>query len=101
MIRHVVMFKFLETAEGRSKQENLDIARGMLEKLQGVVPTLRASEIHYNHAQAADSNYDMILIADFDDLEGLNQYIVHPDHKAVGAFMQGVRESRTCVDFEF
>ena len=100
MIRHIAMFKFLDEAEGRSKQENLDIARSMLEKLQGVVPTLRASQVHYNHAQAAESNYDMILIADFDDLDGLNQYIVHPDRKAVGAFMKGVRESRTCVDFE-
>ncbi|MBQ6808735.1 MAG: Dabb family protein [Bacillota bacterium] len=100
MIRHIVMFKFMEEAEGRSKQENLDIARGMLEKLQGTVPTLKASEIHYNHKDAAESNYDMILISDFDDLEGLNSYIVHPDHKAVGAFMKGVRESRTCVDFE-
>ena len=100
MIRHIVMFKFLPEAEGRSKRENLDIARGMLEKLQGTVPSLRTSEIHYKHEQAAESNYDMVLIADFDDLDGLNSYIVHPDHKAVGQFMQGVRESRTCVDFE-
>lgn len=100
MIRHIVMFKFLDKAEGRSKQENLDITRDMLEKLQGVVPTLRASEVHYNHKDAAESNYDLILISDFDDLEGLNEYIVHPDHKAVGQFMKNVRESRTCVDFE-
>lgn len=100
MIRHIVMFKFLEEAEGRSKQENLDITRNMLEKLQGVVPSLRASEVHYNHPDAAESNYDLVLIADFDDLEGLNSYIVHPDHKAVGQFMKNVRESRTCVDFE-
>ena len=32
MIRHIVMFKFLDEAEGRSKQEILDSARSMLEK---------------------------------------------------------------------
>ncbi len=100
MIRHIVMFKFMEEAEGRSKQENVAIARGMLEKLRDTVPSLRASELHENHPQAAESNYDLILIADFDDMEGLQSYIVHPDHKAVGQFMRGVRESRTCVDFE-
>ena len=30
MIRHIVMFKFLENAEGRTKKENLEIAANML-----------------------------------------------------------------------
>lgn len=39
MIRHIVMFQFKEEAEGRTKVENLQIAKSMLESLVGVVPT--------------------------------------------------------------
>ncbi len=101
MVKHIVMFKFLENAEGRTKKENLEIAANMLKDLQGKIPTLVASEVRFNDENAAKSNYDMILLADYNDWEGLNEYIVHPLHKAVGEFMKGVRESRTCVDYEY
>lgn len=100
MVRHIVMFKFSEFAEGRTKKENLEIAADMLRDLQGKVPTLVSSEVRLNDEVAADSNYDMVLIADYHDWQGLNEYIVHPLHKAVGEFMKGVRESRACVDYE-
>lgn len=101
MVRHIVMFKFLDEAEGRTKRENLEIAASMLRDLQGKVPTLVSSEVRLNDTSAAASNYDMVLVADYNDWQGLNDYIVHPLHKAVGEFMKGVRESRACVDYEF
>lgn len=100
MIRHVVMFKFLESAEGRTKAENVKLTADMLRALQGEIPTLKASSV-YTGAEGADAtNCDLLLISDFDSLEALNEYIVHPKHKAVGAFMRPLRESRACVDFE-
>ncbi len=101
MVKHIVMFKFLPVAEGRTKQENALIAAQMLNDLQGKVPTLLNSEVHLNSAKADQSNYDLILISEFESFEALNEYIVHPLHKAVGEFMKGVRESRSCVDYEY
>ncbi len=75
MVKHIVMFKFLENAEGRTKKENLEIAANMLKDLQGKIPTLVASEVRFNDENAAKSNYDMILLADYNDWEGLNEYI--------------------------
>lgn len=100
MIRHIVMFKFLPEADGRSKKENVKMTADMLLALQGVVPTLKASEVHFGAEGMAESNYDLILIADFESKEALDEYIVHPKHKAVGAFMGPLRESRTCIDYE-
>ena len=100
MIRHIVMFKFLEEAQGRTKAENVAITVSMLEKLPETIPQIRASEVHVNAPGANGENCDLVLISDFDSLEDLAAYIVHPDHKAVGAFMRPVRESRACVDFE-
>ncbi len=101
MVRHIVMFKFLESAEGRTKKENVEIAAKMLNDLQGKVPTLLRSEVQFNSESADSSNYDLVLIADYNSWEDLKEYIVHPLHKAVGEFMKGVRESRSCVDYEF
>lgn len=101
MVKHIVMFKFLESAEGRTKKENVEIAKSMLENLQGKVPTLVSSVVKTNSEKADNTNYDLILISDFESLESLNEYIVHPLHKEVGVFMKKVRESRACVDYEY
>ena len=100
MIRHIVMFKFKEEAEGRTKAENLAITKSMLDALPGKIDLIRASSVTINSPSASPDNYDLCLVSDFDSFEDLNAYIVHPDHKAVGAFMRPVRLDRACVDFE-
>lgn len=99
MVRHIVMFQFLEEADGKSKEENLKIAKEMLERLQGVVPTLRSSYVKLNDKMADKNNYDLVLVSEYDDMEGLQAYIVHPEHKKVGEFMKKVRKERACIDF--
>ncbi len=100
MIRHIVMFKFKEEAEGRTKAENIAITKAMLDALPEKIDLIRSSTVVTNSPDANQENYDLCLISDFDSFEDLNAYIVHPDHKAVGAFMRPVRLSRACVDFE-
>jgi len=100
MIRHIVMFRFHEEADGRTKTENLAIAKDMLEKLMGVVPTLRSMDVRLNDEAASVDNYDLVLTAEYDDMDGLNAYVVHPAHKEVGVFMGKVRISRASIDYE-
>ncbi len=101
MVKHIVMFKFLEEAEGRSKKENVQMTKEMLDALLGVVPTLLSSKVSINDDNADNTNYDLVLESEFESFEALQQYIVHPEHKKVGAFMGPLRESRACVDYEF
>lgn len=101
MVRHIVMFKFLENANGRTKKENAEIAAQMLNDLQGKIPSLLKSEVRFNSDSADKTNYDLVLIADYSSWEDLHDYIVHPLHKAVGEFLKDVRESRSCVDYEY
>lgn len=100
MIRHIVMFKFKEEAEGRTKAENIAITKAMLDALPEKIDLIRASTVKTNSPDADQSNYDLCLISDFDTWEDLAAYIIHPDHKAVGAFMRPVRLDHSCVDFE-
>ena len=101
MLKHVVMFKFLPEADGRTKQENAIIAAEMLSDLQGKVPTLKASEVKLNSAKADQTNYDLVLFTEFDDYAGLAEYANHPLHLEVVEFIKKVRESSSCVDYEY
>ena len=101
MVKHIVMFKFAEEKEGRSGRENAVIAKEMLEALQGVVPTLNGSKISLNSEKATPANYELVLETEFDDMEGLSAYAVHPEHLKVVAFIKSVITARACVDYEY
>jgi len=101
IIRHIVMFRFHEEADGRTKAENLAIAKKMLEDLQGVVPTLISSQVSLAHEEQNPANYDLVLVAEYESMEALEAYRVHPAHQEVGRFMAKVRDLRACIDFEY
>lgn len=96
MIRHICMFKLQE----ENKAENLMEAVKRAQSLKQI-PSIKRFEVTTNHALAAQDNYDIALIFDYDDMQGLEEYQVHPVHKQFGAFIHTVRESRACIDFEF
>lgn len=99
MIRHIVMFEFLKEAEGRSALQNAVIAKDKLYALRDKIPYIRTMEIGINDGEADDTNYTLCLTCDFDTMEDLQAYAVHPDHLEVGAFISTVRLSRACVDY--
>lgn len=95
MIRHIVCFRFKE----EKREENVAKTKQMLDALPEKIDEILHSETYIDAGVKAE-NYDLILISDFSDHEALERYIVHPDHKAVGAFMAPLREARCCVDIE-
>ena len=99
MIRHIVMFSCKEQAEGRSKAENVARTKAMLEELPQKISLIRSSRVELNAPGASEDNCDLLLISDFDSLEDLEAYRIHPDHVAVGTFMRPLRISRASVDF--
>ena len=99
MLRHVVMFKFLPEADGRTKAENVAMTAERLRALPAVIPEILRSEVHVGAPEAAEHNCDLILISDFESFETLADYLKHPAHVAIGDFMRPLRESRAAVDF--
>lgn len=100
MIQHIVMFKFSEEADGRSKEENLKMACDLAGELLPPIETMKGMQVVTNAKDADGTNYDFALICMFDDMEGLNAYQVHPKHVEFGGFIKKVREDRACIDFE-
>ena len=98
MIRHIVMFRFKEEAMGKSKKENVEATRAMLDALPAKIPQIVESRTYIGAEGMNPENADLLLVSDFATREDLEAYIVHPDHKAVGAFMRPRRESRAAID---
>lgn len=101
MIRHVVMFTLLDFAEGNSKEENLRIALEKLEPFHKGIPSLIGFEAVVNAKEAPADNYELALICDFEDIDGLNAYQQHPVHLQFAEFITKTRKDRACIDYSF
>lgn len=100
MIKHLVLFKLADEAEGKSKRDNALIIKEQLESLRDVIPVIRKMEVSINHHDAPEGNYDVVLDSEFDTLEALNEYAMHPEHIKVGKFIAKVRTGRVAIDYE-
>lgn len=96
MIKHIVMFKLKNAADAALIKETAD-------KMLPSIPTLREFQTQVNSMDAPESNFEFVLICDFDDIDGLNAYQIHPDHKKFGEFIFPLRteNGRACIDYEY
>ena len=100
MIKHIVMWKFKEEAEGKSRDENIRIIKKELEDLVGVIPQIRELEVGINKT-VADTAFDAVLVSTFDSMEDLKAYREDPRHKKAAAYNKLCRKDRVVVDYEF
>jgi protein-L-isoaspartate O-methyltransferase len=98
MVKHIVLFKLKEWAEGASRADNARVAMARLEALRGRIPGLIALAVGLN-PDANDPSYDLALDSTFASREALAAYQIHPEHLAVADFIARVRESRTVADY--
>ncbi|MDE5764226.1 MAG: Dabb family protein [Ruminococcus sp.] len=94
MIKHIVMFKLNDISMAEEAKKRFS---NVIEN----VSELRKGEVVINSADAPDSNYTIALICDFDNIDDLNAYQVHPAHKEFGAFIAGIKTDRACIDYEY
>jgi quinol monooxygenase YgiN len=95
MVRHIVCWKLKE--EGKAEAA-LKIKED-LEALSNQIPGLLHIEVGINADDAARDNWDVVLNSDFENMEALEAYQIHPLHKAAAAFIGSVRLDRVCVDY--
>ena len=99
MLKHIVMWKLKEWAEGVSKEENALKIKTRLESLKNEIKEITAIEVGINSNDTADSN-DIVLYSEFKSKEDLVRYLDHPEHKKMGDFIGKVRVERSVVDYE-
>jgi hypothetical protein len=99
MIKHIVMWRLKEHAENRTKEENANVIKDLLEGLINKIKEIKKLEvgINFNKNEYA---YDLALYSEFDDENSLEKYIDHPEHKKAAEFLSKVRIDRVIVDYK-
>jgi quinol monooxygenase YgiN len=96
MLRHVAMFKWREGITDEQK----DAARDALAALKGQVPSVVeytvGFDIHRN-----PNNWDMVLVADFQDQDGLESYFAHPVMNAASDLVASVTQKEITARVQF
>ncbi len=98
MIKHIVMFKLKEEAEGRDKAANAQLLKAMLEALPASIKEIRFFEVGVNFLLASIA-YDLVLVSQFESIEALQSYQKHPEHLKVFDFVVNTCENRIVVDY--
>lgn len=101
MVRHLVLFKLADEAEGKSRAENALWIKERLEALVEVIPVIRKMEVSVNHPDAPSGNHDVVLDSEFDTWGDLRACAIHPEHVKVAEYIAKVRTGRAAIDYEF
>ena len=97
MVKHIVMWKLKDFAEGKSREENIQYIKSMLEALPDIIKEIKFIEVGANIHD--DKTYDAILYSEFDTVEDLGVYQNHPEHKKISEYVGKVREGRIVGDY--
>ena len=92
MIKHIVIWPMKEDVTVEQKTE----MKNRLEALDGKVSELRKIEVGIDESAGT-----MSLYSEFNSMEDLNSYQVHPEHQAVVGFVKPLVAGRSVCDYEF
>ncbi|WP_263089737.1 Dabb family protein [Curtobacterium sp. RIT-PI-V] len=96
MISHVVAWTLREDLD---RAATIGRIRELLTGLSGTIGSIRSLEVVENVAYP-EKNSDVAVVASFDDLAGLDEYQVHPDHQAAAAEIRGLVTGRAAIDWQ-
>ncbi|PLX03233.1 MAG: stress responsive protein [Marinilabiliales bacterium] len=95
MLRHIVMIKFNER---ENLEENSKYLKKLLMDLENSIDSLNKMQVGINFS-TRPSAHDIVLIADFDNEAGLDEYRIHPEHVKVLDFLKEKGVQSTVVDY--
>ena len=98
MVKHIVLFKLKEEAPPEKKLLAMQQFKQAIEALPKKINLIRHIEVGLNINPG--ETWSIALYSEFDSLEDVKAYAVHPDHVAAGKLLAEVKESRACVDYE-
>ncbi len=99
MIKHIVMWKLNPFFEQKTKKENAEKIKMMLENLRQYIPQIKKIEVGINF-NVSDAAYDVVLYSEFTAINDLQIYQQHPEHVKVAEFISKVKTDRVVADYE-
>ena len=99
MVKHIVLFKLKETLSQEEKMTAILAFKKAIEALPTSISFIRKVFVGYNINSA--EKWDICLESEFDTLEDVKAYAVHPEHVKAAGILKDVKADRACVDYEF
>ena len=96
MLRHIITWK-LTAEDTATRIEDAATISAALQSLVPIIPEIRSLTVSTNVA-SIDNNWDLVLVADYDDEAALRAYIAHPEHQRVGVIIRSLVAQRAAVD---
>ena len=95
MLKHVVLLKF---KKGASESAIAEIEKGLGE-LPDIIPEIMEF-LFGRDVLRSERSYDFALVSEFENIEAMQRYQVHPAHQKVVAKIKEVCDSLVVVDFQ-
>lgn len=96
MLRHVAMFRWREGISDEQKVAARDALAALKQQVPSVVEYTVGFDIERN-----PNNWDMVLVADFDDVAGLESYFAHPVMNAASDLVASVTQKEITARVQF
>ncbi len=100
MIRHIVMWKLKDSAEGATKEKNAEKLKLILEGLRTTIDEIKAVEVGIQTDKEDKEGLDVVLICDFENELDFQMYTRNPHHQKAINFIENVAEKRYFVDYK-
>ena len=94
MIKHIVFFKI----NAEKKEKELSTLKEMIENLGDLIPSIIKIEAGLNFSPRENA-YDIALVAEFKNKEGLEEYQIHPDHVKLIEHLKKLDREIAVVDY--
>ena len=98
MIKHIVMWRLKDFADGRSKKENLERMKTWLMSLKDKIKEVKRLEASTDMLYT-DPAFDIVFYSEFEDEKALETYKNHPEHRKLVDFVSKIKETRELVDY--
>ncbi len=99
MIRHIVMWKLKDEAEGSPKEKNAEKLKLILEGLKTSIEEIKNVEVGVQVNGEDKEAWDVVLICDFENELDFKMYTRNPHHKKAVKFIEAVADKRIFVDY--
>ncbi len=100
MIRHIVMWKLKEEAEGATKEKNAQKLKLILEGLRTNIDEIKSVEVGIQTNQDDEDGLDVVLICDFETELDFQMYTRNAHHQKAINFIESVADKRYFVDYK-
>ena len=98
MVRHIVMWTFLDEITPEERSEKGMEMKKAIEALKEMIPGVQHLKVEI--VPVGTSTHHILLDSTFDSLDALNAYQVHPEHVSVAQRLKQVAGNRACFDYE-